>query len=43
MNWYLILKGLYERGKITEERLHNAVLQGLITEEEMLEIIGQTE
>jgi len=40
MNWYEILKGLYERGKIDLARLENAVAKGLITEEEKLLIIG---
>ena len=39
MNWYLILKGLYERDKIDIERLNKAVEQGLITSEEKQEIL----
>ena len=34
MDWFTILKGLYERGKIDEARLLNAVTKGLITEEQ---------
>ena len=34
MNWFEILKGLYERNKITVEKLDNAVVKGLITEEQ---------
>lgn len=41
MNWYLILKGLYTRGKITIERLENAIIQGLITEEEKQAIVAE--
>ena len=38
--WKDILKRLYDKGMIDEERLHNSVTQGLITEEEMNEILG---
>lgn len=34
-----MLKRLFTNGKITEERLANAVVQGVITEEEKQEIL----
>lgn len=40
MNWFLIFKGLFVRGKIDEDRLNNAVTKGMITEEEKQQIIG---
>lgn len=41
MNWFEILKGLYERGKIDTERLDSAVVKGLITADQYKEITGQ--
>ena len=40
MDWFNILKGLYERGKIDEERLDNAVSKNLITEDDKKTIIN---
>ena len=41
MNWFLILRGLYERGKLDTTRLENAVVNGLITEEQKQHISAQ--
>jgi len=41
MNWYLILKGLYEREKIDNARLDSAVSVGLITEVQKQKITAQ--
>lgn len=43
MGWDIILQGLYERDKITIERLENAVREGLITEEEKENILLKKE
>ena len=39
MDWFTILQGLYERGKIDEDRLITAVTKKIITDEERLKII----
>lgn len=41
MNWYEILLGLYQRAKIDATRLDNAVVKGLITEEQKQFILAQ--
>ena len=38
--WKIILKRLYDSGKIDETRLNNAVVKGLITEQEKTEIVA---
>ena len=38
--WKIILERLYNVGKIDEVRLNNAVLKGLITEQEKQEILN---
>ena len=46
-NWYEILKRNYESGKLeipgktAEQRLVDAVAQGLITDEQRIEIVGE--
>lgn len=39
--WKIILERLYDTGKVDETRLDNAVVAGLITEEEKQEIMTQ--
>ena len=40
MNWFEILKGLYDRNKIDELVLTNSIAKGLITEEQKQIILG---
>jgi len=41
--WSIILKRLYDTGKISEERVRNAVIAGLISEEDCQQILAKPE